>query len=318
MGRERRLASRQRLQNFARPGALLFGAQVALLVAMVASIATRAWYDHLWVALLLTAVTCVAFVPSLLRRQERRWWFYYVAGIYAYTIVRSFADNAGMPVRYEYASEFDRWLFMGLQPVVWLQQRFFDPADVSSLDWAAVWVHWSFFVVPHVLAVVIFLRWRRWFPEYVMLIVGTMVVGLVFFFVVPTAPPWLASQAGAIDQVYRVMDFVGGRVSLATYRHFYASLGEPNSVAAVPSIHMATTYGLYLWARYRVPVLAPALLVYSGVMAVALVYLGEHYVFDLLVGIACATAVAVTVEPVARRLVRREAVPEAVAVGVNS
>jgi hypothetical protein len=299
------LIRRERLANFSRPAALLFGFQVALLVAMVASIATRAWYEHLWVAVLLTVVTMVAFLPAVIRGQERRWWFYYVAGIYAYTLARSFADNAGFPVRAEYAAAFDRWLFLGLQPVTFLQERFFDPTDVSLLDWAAVWVHWSFFVVPHVMAVAVFVGWRRWFPEYVMIIVGTMWLGLFFFFLVPTAPPWLASQLGALDQVYRIMDFVGGRVSLATYRHFYASLGEPNSVAAVPSIHMATTYGLYLWARYRLPAVAPVLLVYAGLMALALVYLGEHYVFDLLVGIACATAVAVSVESVAPRVVRR-------------
>lgn len=297
---------RDRFANFRQGRALLFGVQVVCLVAMVASIATRAWYEHLWVALLLTALTIVAFLPAVLRRQERRWWFYYVAGIYAYTIARSLADDAGFAVRTQYPAEFDRWLFLGLQPVTWLQERFFDPTAISLLDWAAVWVHWSFFVVPHLLAVTIFVRWRRWFPEYVMLLVGTMWVGLVFFFVVPTAPPWLASQFGSVDRVYRVMDFVGGRVSLATYRHFYASLGEPNSVAAVPSIHMATTYGLYLWARYRLPGIAPLLLVYAGVMALALVYLGEHYVFDLLVGIACATAVGVSVELVAPRVARRE------------
>lgn len=305
-----------RLANFRRGQALLFGVQVACLVAMVASIATRAWYEHLWVALLLTALTVVAFLPSLVRRHERRWWFYYVAGIYAYTIARSFADDAGFAVRTQYPVDFDRWLFLGLEPVTWLQERFFDPTHVSLLDWSAVWVHWSFFVVPHLLAVAIFIRWRRWFPEFVMLIVGTMWVGLVFFFLVPTAPPWLASQVSGVDQVYRIMDFVGGRVSLATYRHFYASLGEPNSVAAVPSIHMATTYGLYLWARYRVPSIAPLLLAYAGIMALALVYLGEHYIFDLLVGIACATAVGVCVESVAPRVVRR-ALPRPVPVAVD-
>lgn len=304
---------RRRLRNFADPDALLFGAQVATLVSMVASIATRAWYEHIWVAILLLVLAGVVWSPALRRRQERCWWFAYVGGIYAYTLARSYADDTGVAIRTDYVAEFDRWLFLGVQPVEWLQRRLFDPTDVSPLDWAMVWVHWSFFVVPHVFAVVVFLFWRRSFPQYVGLIVGTMFFGLLFFFLVPTAPPWLASQWGEIGRVYRIMDFVGGEVSLATYRRFYASLGEPNSVAAVPSIHMGVTYALYLWTRFRVPALASVFLVYSGLMAFALVYLGEHYVLDLLVGIGVATVSAVVVDSVATARARRPAeatVPE--------
>ena len=306
---------RRRLKNFADPEAVLFGAQAAMVVAMVASIATRAWYEHIWVAILLLALAAVVWWPALRRRQERCWWFAYVGGIYAYTLARSYADDTGIPIRSEYVAEFDRWLFLGVQPVEWLQRRLFDPTSVSPLDWAMVWVHWSFFVVPHVFAVAVYLLWKRWFPQYVALMVATMFLGLVFFFLLPTAPPWLASQWGEIGRVYRIMDFVGGEVSLATYRRFYASLGEPNSVAAVPSIHMGVTYALYLWARFRVPALASVFLVYAGIMAFALVYLGEHYVLDLLVGIGVATVAAAVVDSVATARARRPveaALPEVV------
>jgi membrane-associated phospholipid phosphatase len=117
-----------------------------------------------------------------------------------------------------------------------------------------------------------------------------MWLGLVLFFLVPTAPPWFAGELGQLAGVRRIMDYVGGSIHGSAYSSLYAALGEPNSVAAMPSIHMAVTFAMYLWARRYLPRFAGWFLAYSGVMAVALVYLGEHYVSDLIVGIACAVA----------------------------
>jgi membrane-associated phospholipid phosphatase len=120
--------------------------------------------------------------------------------------------------------------------------------------------------------------------------VGTMWLGLALFFLVPTAPPWFAGEIGQLAGVRRIMDYVGGSIHGSAYSSLYAALGEPNSVAAMPSIHMAVTFAMYLWGRHQWPRFAPLLLAYSGVMAASLVYLGEHYVADLLAGIACALA----------------------------
>src|SRR5690606_11474932 len=80
-----------------------------------------------------------------------------------------------------------------------------------------------------------------------------------------------------------------GSVNSDTYDEFYESLAEPNSVAAMPSIHMAATFVLVAWSwRYFRPLLWPAA-AYTVVMGVALMYLGEHYLVDELAGIAVAT-----------------------------
>lgn len=264
--------------------------QVLTLLAMTISVATRTWQDHLWLGLALTAAAAAAWAPELSRRRVRLWWFAYVAGIFVYTLLRSVADDTGMPVQTMYVVDVDHVLFFGSDPVVWLQRHLFSPAAVSWLDVFAVQVHWSFFLAPHVAAVLIFLWRRDLFPRYAVVVVGTMYAGLLLFFLVPTSPPWLAAQAGDIPQVFRIMDFVGGRVDAGTYRSFYASLGEPNSVAAMPSIHMAVTFAMYLWARDHYPKIAWALLAYSILMGLSLVYLAEHYAFDLLVGAGLAFA----------------------------
>jgi membrane-associated phospholipid phosphatase len=269
---------------------LIFALQVLTLLAMTGTVATRLWQDHMWTGVALVGVTLAVWAPEVRRRRMRAWWFAYVAGIFIYTLLRAAADETAIPIRTTYDIRADHLLFFGSDPVVWLQDRLFSTTRVSPLDVFAVQVHWSFFVAPHLAAILIYWRHREQFPRYTAAVVGTMYLGLLLFFLVPTTPPWLAGQEGALSGVYRIMDFVGGRVDGDTYRSFYASLAEPNSVAAMPSIHMGVTFAMYLWARENRPRLAWLLLAYCAVMAFSLVYLAEHYALDLLVGMACAVA----------------------------
>jgi membrane-associated phospholipid phosphatase len=269
----------------------LLGIQTATLLLLAATVATRVWQDHTWFGLIALGVAAAVWLPELRRRRARRWWFAYVGGIFAYTLLRAYADQTTIPVRTMYVIQVDQSIFLGNDPVVWLQERLFSPNRVTALDFFAVQVHWSFFIAPHLAAVIIFVWRRELFPRYASVVVGTMYLGLALFFLLPTTPPWLAAQTGNLPQVFRVMDFVGGRVDGSTYRTFYESLGEPNSVAAMPSIHMGVTFAMYLWARTHYPRVAPWLLAYSLVMGAALIYLAEHYLFDLLVGMLCAAVV---------------------------
>lgn len=269
---------------------LLLAVQTATLLAMAATVATKVWQDHTWFGFLLVGMAALAWAPEVRLRRERRWWFAFVAGIFAYTLLRSLADETAIPTRTTYPIQFDRALFFGTDPVQWLQRQFFAVSEVRFLDIASVALHWSFFIAPYAMAVLVFLFRRERFPQYVALTVGTMYLGLLLFFLLPTAPPWLAAQQGDLDGVYRVMDFVGGTVSADTYQSFYASLGEPNSVAAMPSIHEGVTFAMFLWALSYAKRLAPWLLIYAILMGGSLMYLGEHYLLDLVGGVACALA----------------------------
>ncbi|MGE0228315.1 MAG: phosphatase PAP2 family protein [Dehalococcoidia bacterium] len=269
---------------------VIHAAQWALLVPLALSLATRTWYDHEWMAWALLAVTAAVWAPDM-RHGPRRWWFFYVAGLFVYTLLRAEADEFAFPVHVDYVIRFDQWLFRGEEPVVWLQSKFFSPSEVSVFDVIATQVHWSYFVVPHALAGVVYVWRRSLFSRYIMMLLAVNYIGLLCFYLVPTAPPWLASQYGHIGPVYRVMEFVGGSMDAETYRTLYSALGEPNVVAAVPSIHMAVTFAAYLWVRRVFPSVAPAFLAYSALMAVSLMHLAEHYFFDLMVGVLVALAV---------------------------
>ena len=80
------------------------------------------------------------------------------------------------------------------------------------------------------------------------------------------------------------MEPVGRALGGGIYAASYRVIGESNPIAAMPSIHMAITFLLVFVAgaanrRWRTPAL-----VYAGLMGLALVYLGEHYVVDVAIG----------------------------------
>ncbi|MCC7363259.1 MAG: phosphatase PAP2 family protein [Dehalococcoidia bacterium] len=268
----------------------VMAAQALLLLLMTASVVTRLWSDYPWLGWSLVGLTAFAWSWELRQARHRRWWFVYVFGIFVYTILRSYADETFIPIQTEYVVDFDQ-LLPGREPVTWLQERWFDQGNIDWLDWATVAVHWSFFIAPHLGAVLVYLYRRVLFARYAALMVSIMWLGLALFFLLPTTPPWLAGVQGDLPGVVRVMDFVGGEVTGSTYEDFHSSLAEPNSVAAMPSIHMAITFAMFLWAwAYERRPLAYALLLYSAAMAFSLMYLGEHYAADELAGVACAAA----------------------------
>lgn len=219
----------------------------------------------------------------------------YMFGLFVYTVLRSFADQTAIPIRTQYVIHLDRTLFLGHEPTQWLQARLFDPTRLRLLDWLTVQVHWSYFALPHLAAATVYVFRRDLFPRFVALVLGTFYAGLVVYFLLPTVPPWLAADQGMLPGVSRVMDFVGGQVDPESYRRIYDAVGVPNPVAAMPSLHMAVTFAVFLFVRSMNRWLGRALLLYAVLMGFSLVYMGEHYVTDVLAGAALASLVYLAV-----------------------
>jgi membrane-associated phospholipid phosphatase len=111
------------------------------------------------------------------------------------------------------------------------------------------------------------------------------------YYLVPTAPPWWASEkAGLMDgEVERVRRHVLNGLAGRPRQTEDSSPGNP--WASMPSDHVASAaitamglaevgrvYGALGWA-------------YVGVASFSVVYLGEHYVIDVVVGLAIAAAI---------------------------
>jgi membrane-associated phospholipid phosphatase len=220
-----------------------------------------------------------------------RAWGLYLGLFAVFAYLRRLADETGLPLHVDYAIDIDRLLGVGNVPTVWLQQHLYAPGTVTPLVVAATVVYASYFLVPHAVAFVLWKTDRTRFGRYVFEILGTAYLGLAASAIAPTAPPWLAAQGDALPFVSRIAQDAVNGFDPEVYRQGYDVVGV-NPVAAMPSLHMALTAVVAITALRsgrRVGVAAAA---YALAMGFALVYLGEHYVVDVLAGVALAVGVS--------------------------
>ena len=201
--------------------------------------------------------------------------------------LRGLADETGIPAKFDYVVDLEQTLFAGTTPTLWLQERLYAVGEIGVAEIASVAVYASYFVVPHLVALALWLRRPELFGRYAAALLGTAYLGLAVSFAVPTAPPWLAGQSGHLPFISRVVEDVTNGVDPSIYERGYEIVGA-NPVSAMPSLHMAMTVLVLLAAwRAKLPVRVAGLL-YALAMGFALVYAGEHYMVDLAAGAAVA------------------------------
>lgn len=235
-----------------------------------------------------TVATLLAVVAVLARRgSDFRAWAAYVLGFVLWAHLRTLADQAGFPVRWEYAVDAERALFGGALPTVWLQTHLFTPGVARPWDVAAAAVYVSYFVVPHIFALVLWRIRPVLFREYVAAVLAAFYAGLLACLLVPTVPPWLASEAGHIPRVFTVISGVLRGWDAETYA-YGLRVGGTNPVAAMPSLHagIACVFAIGMWRLHGWAGVIGWM--YAIAMCLTLVYGGEHYVVDVLAGAAVA------------------------------
>ncbi|MCV7152463.1 phosphatase PAP2 family protein [Mycolicibacterium pyrenivorans] len=285
---------------------------------------------------LLLVYICTGLVAASIGQGRRvfyvvRDWLPFALILIAYDLSRGAATLVGRPTLWHWQADMDRWMFFGTMPTVWLQERLKLPHPpwwevvISS-------VYMSFFILPYVIAGILWLRNRDEWKAFVRLFVGLNLVALVIYALLPAAPPWAAArctaadvaggpsgpgcmyksargvpdggvlgamqatQDGANDWIERIVGRGWGKLNL----HSASALldqgqASVNLVAAIPSLHagMSAALAVFLWHRVH-RAWRPVLVAYPLIMAFTLVYTAEHYVIDLLLGWALA-AVVITV-----------------------
>jgi membrane-associated phospholipid phosphatase len=191
----------------------------------------------------------------------------------------------------EYPIKVDRIIGLGTPPTIRLQRRLGGGEGVvRAHDKFLSGIHWSWFFIPHGSIAYVLIFHRPQFERSAAQMAAVFDLGLLGYWLVPTAPPWWAGSGGHMPHVRRIMVETGKKVWGRHWEPLYDSLGT-NPFAAMPSLHFATsvmaahvlsdtgrTAGALGWA-------------YAGTLGFALVYLGEHYVADLLAGLALAEGV---------------------------
>jgi membrane-associated phospholipid phosphatase len=228
--------------------------------------------------------------------------FPFVAVILVYESFRSVADKLNTHIDYSLAPHADRFLF-GRLPTVYLQEKWWK-GRTSWYDYALYIPYLFHFILPFFLAILI---WKTR-PAYYWRAVATYLVvafgAFLTFFLLPAAPPWLASQNNYIPHITRISSDVWAGLGLHDFPSFYNHI-TPNPVAAVPSLHAAwavllTIFVYKLYGRRWAALSA----VYPLLIFIGTIYEGEHYAFDVLAGIAYALA-GYFITPSVMRLVKR-------------
>jgi PAP2 superfamily len=221
-------------------------------------------------------------------------------------------------VRIDYPIDVDRVIGLGVAPTVRLQRAFSSPGRFNDVERGLVWCHWLWFMVPHGTVLYVLARRPGRFASAAGQMYAVFDLGAVFYWAIPTAPPWYAAregrlQAGGEAGVRRMMIEYGEQFWGDRWPALYDVLGG-NPLAAMPSLHFATSLmGAHLLSEVG-PVSGALGWTYTATLALALVYLGEHYVADVLAGGALAETVRLLsprAAPVARRLIRALTVLEA-------
>lgn len=224
----------------------------------------------------------------------RDWWPPFVV-LLAYLYSRGISDDLGaFSVHVTEPIEADRWLFGGVLPTEWLQEKFCGVPCRQSLaprwyDVVLTTVYYSHFFAALAIGAVLWKRKRDewvWFMRRYLVIISLSVVCYVLY---PMAPPWMAARDGYLtDDVARItgrgwFDLSASTGSTTTAHQNVSAIG--NQVAAMPSLHSALAIFIAWWviARYRNPWRWTVLL-YPASMLFALVYYAEHYVIDEIAG----------------------------------
>jgi membrane-associated phospholipid phosphatase len=194
-------------------------------------------------------------------------------------------------LRARYPIVADKAIGLGRLPNVRLQRGIARLRRVGTVNRVLTWTHWVWFFEPYLALAWILWRHPERFPRAARQMAGVFDLGCVGYFVVPTAPPWWASERGLTGEpVERIMIGVGEETWGSAWPKMYEALGG-NPWAAMPSLHFATSAMAAIQLAEAGPVEGAVGWAYSLTLGFALVYLGEHYVTDLLAGAGLVAAV---------------------------
>ena len=213
-------------------------------------------------------------------------WAILVGLLFAYEYSRGIADQLGTRVHMTAIRDVDRFLFFGNDPNVWVQSHFNISNKVSWYEFPLAVVYMTHFVFPVLVAVTLWLQnrneWSRYLRRFALLL-GSGVATYILF---PVAPPWMAARDGYMDRIARITARGWRKMGLSTVSEVFERGKEiTNPVAALPSLHAAfsllVVVFFFKWMSKPWRIFA---LILPLAMGFALIYFGEHYVTDILLG----------------------------------
>jgi membrane-associated phospholipid phosphatase len=197
---------------------------------------------------------------------------------------------------------FDTVVGLGVPPGLRLQRALRRPGEVTAFDRVVTVVYGSWFV-PQLLLGYLLARHQEFVPRAGARLSAAYHLTCPFYFLAPEAPPWWASERdgrmnGEIERVARIVVFdLLGREPAADRKV------PGNPWGSMPSDHISSAAITAMGLAEVSPLYGTLGWTYVAAASFAVVYLGEHYVADVVVGLLIAEAVR-RCEPLAAPFVR--------------
>jgi membrane-associated phospholipid phosphatase len=211
-------------------------------------------------------------------------WIPFLVLFLGYEYLRGLSGKVGMPIHD--VTSLERLVCFGQVPTVLLQQAFYRAGHVSWYDITATMFYFLHFAFPLGLGYLFWIINRPSFLRFSRALIAMAFAAFFFYLLLPVAPPWKAvpGVVKIIDHTLPSFTDLPGVPVPATIYHWLT----PNQFAAMPSLHAAfpllgALFAIRLWGLRAWPTL-----VYTACVWLSLVYLGEHYVVDVIGGMVFA------------------------------
>ena len=246
-------------------------------------------------------------LPVLMVGKARRYvmdWVPFLLLLFSYDFLRGLAPVLGSHAHYGFSIRTDSFLFSTV-PTVVLQSWFYHAGSPRIYDYAATIVYFLHFVTPLTFAFLLWVRDHTEFRQFIAAFVLLSYAALITYVLFPAAPPWLAAEHGYLQPVHQVLaDTLRAFPTRVSLPGIYQSL-DPNPVAAIPSVHAAYPTLVLLFAVKYFGKRGLAVLPYVIAVWLAVIYMGEHYVSDVVIGAAYSVIAYLLTEGSLSRLASR-------------
>jgi hypothetical protein len=239
--------------------------------------------------LLLCVIILVAVFLGKLKILMRDW-FVFLAFVYLADSLRGFiyflVCKFHLPVYTLYVIKMENFLFGGI-PSNFLQNILLEKEVSVNFTWLEKFltvIHGTHFIAFLFIGLIIWINKSDYFRNFKISFYLLISVGITGYFVIPTAPPWIAANLFKI-----IPDITHFNAILYNMAVPDLTTGfNTNPIAAMPSLHAAfpALCCLILWKLYRWQ--AVPFYIYSLLMLFAITYSGDHYVVDTIAGILLA------------------------------
>lgn len=212
-------------------------------------------------------------------------WLPFVAIFLGWESMRGLADELGAKVHSTDVIALERFFFAGRIPSEVLQAAFHVRGQVNALDMATTFLYVAHFALPLVVAFIFWMLERRLFYRYLLALMLMSFAAFICYVLIPVAPPRFAGSFGPALAVEDIARETFTQLHFAPITTWLYGNISGNPVAAFPSLHSAYPLLAYLFARDRWPRASLILLAWAAAIWFSVVYLGHHYVIDVVAGI---------------------------------